>query len=135
MASHIDKLILKLARATQGGCDLDADFYEAMGFRVIRTPAHPGGIAWKWFDRTTSRWVCLQPYTTSVEDIARRIPKDFVWAVTNDGLCVWKRKGGERLTLDDSAGRFSNQNGCKAKTPVLALCIMALNILDGRSLT
>lgn len=63
------KLIRKIQNSRIGSRDLDADFYEAMGFEVQRASR------WKWFNRETRRWTSMSRPTQSIDDAVSKIPE------------------------------------------------------------
>lgn len=69
------ELIDKFEKARVGSRDLDADFYEALGFRVKRE------FYWKWFSEETRRWCSLCHPTTSIDDAVSKIPPDHLRTV------------------------------------------------------
>lgn len=130
--------LARLRRAKHGSRDLDADVFEALGWRVKRAPERDGGIAWRYFEN--SRWCVLPNVTTRVDDALTLLPVGCgaKIVVTLDKLAdaivfdpvtgeEWDQVGllrdarGRRRPLAEFARTFRH-----AATPALALCAAAL---------
>lgn len=73
MADVLNDLLEKLRVAKHGDVELDADVYEALGFRVIRRPVNPNGKRWMFFDTSSSRWVNIQNYSSDLNHIMNEV--------------------------------------------------------------
>lgn len=59
MTTAKQRLAARLRRAKHGSRDLDADVFEALGWRVKRAPETPRGVGWRYFK--DSRWCACCP--------------------------------------------------------------------------
>lgn len=66
-------LLDKVLAAPHGSSHLDADIYEAWGYRVIRLdPEHKRG--WKYFDMGSRRWRAMNRLTSNIRDALWHVP-------------------------------------------------------------
>jgi hypothetical protein len=73
----IAEVIEKIRTAEFGNRDLDADFMEALGYRVVRTAPSHRGNAWKYLSAEygARHWYAIPHVTTSFDDAVRRLPE------------------------------------------------------------
>jgi hypothetical protein len=105
--------------ADQGSADLNADIYEALGYRVVRAPQKPGGIYWRFrglgklSNEYHSHWEVQQDFTRSLDAAVTLAPKGCIWSV---------HQSGSASCMDGVGG----DNWTRAKTTPLALCAAIL---------
>jgi hypothetical protein len=113
----IDAAIAALVAAERGSNDLTATVYEALGYSVLRRPAHPRARAWAYLDPDTRRWVAMEFYTTSLDAALKLVPERLyrgVFGPMPNGFLAVVSGGQVRGVCEG------------APTPELALCIAAL---------
>lgn len=123
---QIAQTVESLKAARFGSRDLDADFFEALGYPVIRY--NPGrGHSWRKQNPETNRWEALSNVTTSLDAIVRQVPPGWYWnaARRDTPLGVLTGEGYVRnkflVSVPGSVG-FDEF----AHTPELALCAAVL---------
>jgi hypothetical protein len=107
--------ISKLKQANAGSRDLDADFFEALGYRVVRSTA----TRHSWRYLAGRYWYALPSVTTDLTAIARRATgAGLLWSVSQlrqggDAIADWPREHRDRCMT-------------YAATLPLALCAVVL---------
>lgn len=87
--SRILSLGMEIAAGIRrGGRALDADIYEALGFRVQREPIGRSSFSWRYFNPEGRRWQTLEYLSSSVDECSRFIEQrhpSWAWTVSNIG--------------------------------------------------
>lgn len=121
---NLQRLLDELLSVPVGSRDLDADIYEAVGFRVKRTPEHRviGKVGRTWAYLAAGRWVAMGNVTTDLTDTVRLcrslLPKAH-WTVSNVAESDHARAFAE-LVPNPAYANFGHV--LLGRTPELALC-------------
>lgn len=123
--SDIRAVIARLEAATEGSRELDGDIYEALGYRVKRSPDVPKG----WRHRTTrawaflrdSRWESIRHLTTSLDAALTLVPEGYSWEIAHSPY-----GNASRATVWDSRAGLTPGFSSHHKDEILAACIAAL---------
>lgn len=136
--SDLTEIIERLEKASKGSRYLDADIYEALGFRVKREPQNWNNIAWKYGKRDARGqlrcWYGMERLTTSLDAAeslwasADPLPKRKPYRALqywNDylpgGNAIWRVKALEsngNMTFEVAIGQHKSKR--------IAACIAAL---------
>jgi len=109
--------ISKLKQANAGSRDLDADFFEALGHRVVRAAATRH--SWRYLDGRY--WYALPMVTVDLDDITRFATRaGLTWSVG-----VWRKDAGQ-AHVHWPSDREIHYCMHYAATPALALAVAVL---------
>lgn len=132
MTGHmLGNLLAELKSVPVGNRNLDADVYEAVGFRVKRTPEHRviGKIGRTWAYLSDSRWIAMGHVTTDLTDavrLCRSLVPNVHWTVSNRADSDPETCFAELLPNPD---RVNFGHVETARTPELALCACIVSAL------
>jgi hypothetical protein len=112
----MDKLIAKLAAASEGSRALDADVAETQGWSSDADDnwIGPGGA------------IASPHYTTSLDAALTLVPEGYLWLLGNTGLSDGRGAYRGDVYCHPRGGAIGVSN-----TPTLALCIAALKARQG----